>query len=173
MEKPVFKRKEFPEGRNLRRNSPQFGTRFYLNGHRYVYYENGKPKYYFAGRPYTLKDARKWKKGVLIGMGFCTPLLTAILIYILSLYSGQHNIFSILVCIMFLGMIVFGTHRFFSVLGLNPEEDPMLQSYQCTSDFQKPPEETCGYCGGVYSGGAHTVCPHCGALIGEQPVQQQ
>ena len=173
MGKPVFKRKEFPEGRNLRRNSPQFGTRFYLNGHRYVYYENGKPKYYFAGRPYTLNDARKWKKGVLIAMGFCAPVLTAILIYTLSLYSGHHNIFTILFCIIFFGLIVFAVHRFFSVLGLNLEEDPMLQSYQCTSDFQKPPEETCGYCGGVYSGGAHTVCPHCGALIGEQPVQKQ
>ncbi len=109
-----------------------------------MYYENGKPKYYFDGRSYTLNDARKWKKGVLIAMGFCAPVFTAILIYTL-----------------------------FSVLGLNLEEDPMLQSYQCTSDFQKPPEETCGYCGGVYSCGAHTVCPHCGALIGEQPVQKQ
>ena len=63
---------------------------------------------------------------------------------------------------VFSGYFIF---KFIAELKIDPEENPMVGSFRCISDFQKPREDICVYCGGIYSRGAHTACPHCGALI--------
>ena len=42
---------------------------------------------------------------------------------------------------------------------------PKLNSVQCSVDKEKPKEDNCKYCGGLYVHGLHMSCPHCGAVI--------
>ena len=80
----------FPKGRQLRKTNPRFGTHFFAGSHRYVYYVNEHPKYYFSDRPYTLEDAKKWKNLYLVGC-----ILPGILCLIPPIQSLQ-NIVSLL-----------------------------------------------------------------------------
>ena len=65
-----------------RRNSAanmRFGNRFYPGAHRYVYYRNGAPQYYFSDRPYTRETAKKGKISTIISnifMIFWSVILT-------------------------------------------------------------------------------------------------
>ena len=55
--------------------------------------------------------------------------------------------------------------KFIVELKMNPEENPMVMSFRCITDFERPREDICVYCGGRFSRGAHTICPHCGGSI--------
>ncbi len=144
--------------RAKRRNNPQFGTHMYYGAHRYVYYVDGRPMYYFSDRPYTIEDAKRWKKGCAIWLGLASVLFSA---FSFTSYPGTSDITMFLLYIALIGVTLFFIVRFLQILPLHPEEDPMLQSFRCSSDLEKPREETCRICGGMFSSGAHEVCPHC------------
>ena len=67
--------------------------------------------------------------------------------------------------LMLLGVTVFGVYQVIKGLKMDPDNDPKIQSSRCTTDSDKPAEDTCEYCGGVYVHGIHYNCPHCGAPI--------
>ncbi len=149
--------KRFPQ-RTMQLKNPKFGARYYLNGHRYVYYVDKKPRYYFSDRPYTLDDARKWKKRTVFWL-IVFDLIIGWTVF--SCFPGMDDLIMLLLYLVVLGMFVVGVIYLIFALPLNPEKDPMLESYICTSDFKRPDEVICNYCGGVYADGAHEVCPHC------------
>ena len=151
----------FKHGRSYRRNA-RFGPYDHIGAHRFVYYMDGRPYYYFSDRPYTLNDAKNWKNRNLLGYAVLA-LCTISLPFGTGLQSASPA--SILLYIALTGIAVFSIYRTIIFLRLHPEEDPMLRSFQCAGDMGKPQEETCGYCGGIYSVGAHTVCPHCNAPV--------
>ncbi len=64
-------------------------------------------------------------------------------------------------------LFVFVSGIILSVKGLkmDPANDPKVRSSECQTDKQRPLEDTCEYCGGVYVHGLHLNCPHCGAPI--------
>lgn len=43
-------------------SNPKFGNSYYPGAHRYVYYVNRRPRYYFSDEPYTLQTAESEKK---------------------------------------------------------------------------------------------------------------
>lgn len=152
----------FKESRSMRKRNPRFGKRYYNKSHRYVYYMDGKPRYYFSERPYTIQDAKAWKKRSLF-----FSVLTAI-IFLSFLITNDYGAFGpgkALVYILNLIIVGISIFRVIGFLIVDPEQDPMLRSFQCTSDFEKPREDACPNCGGRYSNGAHSVCPHCNAPI--------
>ena len=67
--------------------------------------------------------------------------------------------------IMLAGLSVYGIYMLITGIKMDPENDPKVQSSRCTTDSDKPSEDTCEYCGGVYVHGIHYNCPHCGAPI--------
>ncbi|MCR4655797.1 MAG: hypothetical protein K5770_06165 [Lachnospiraceae bacterium] len=70
---------------------------------------------------------------------------------------------AILVLLIAAAAVGFGVFKIISAIKVNPEEDPMLQSSQCMVDQEKPREDTCRYCGGIFAHGLHKTCPYCGA----------
>ena len=152
----------FKGSRAARKGRPRFGKHMFVGAHRYVYYIDKRPYYYFSDRPYTVEDATSWKRRGL----FFSLVITIILLSVLL--EGDSTVLGpAMVPFYILGtcLTIYNVLRFIAFLTIHPEEDPMLQSFQCTEDFKKPPEITCKYCGGIFSHGAHTVCPHCKATI--------
>ena len=149
-------------GRVLMRRNPTFGSRYYINAHRYVYYVDKKPRYYFSDRPYTLEDAKNWKSRGII----CYLIMSLCFMFV---PAGGKQFFAdpemTLVWIACMGIMFWSIAMTVLFLMMNPEKDPMLVSFPCTSDLERPQEDTCKYCSGIYSHGAHTVCPHCNAQI--------
>ncbi len=167
---PDKKIRRLTNGRSMGKNRPRFGLHYYMGSHRYVYYVNGRPQYYFSDRPYTIEDAKKWRNRCLLiyslsAVLFATILLQNPLALIDQVHNAQNGPEMLAISVLCLGLAVFYAVKFVIVLGLKPEEDPMLQSFICVSDMERPREETCRFCGGVYSVGAHPVCPHCGSPI--------
>ena len=159
-----------PNGRQLKKTNPRFGTHFFAGSHRYVYYADGRPRYFFSDRPYTLEDAKKWKNRclvsyLLLGILCLIPPMENLLNFV-SLLSEDSEMSLIYAALVLTGL--YFLFRAFIVMKFNPEDDPMLKSFICTDDLKKPPEVTCPVCGGVYSQGAHTTCPHCGVSTGSE-----
>jgi len=50
----------FKHGRSYRKNA-RFGTHIFIGAHRFKYYMEGRPYYYYSDRPYTISDAKTWK----------------------------------------------------------------------------------------------------------------
>lgn len=168
--------------------NPRFGGHYYYKAHRFVYYVKGKPKYYFSDRPFTVEDARSRKRGRLIGCGILSVIGLDLLIggrqnpIFHEDFWGQveqalqnpyvndaqwikiESVFLFLVSAILCGYFIF---RFIMELKMDPGEDPMVRSFRCISDFERPREDTCLYCKGRYSRGAHTACPHCGVSISD------
>lgn len=168
--------------------NPKFGGHYYYKSHRFAYYVKGKPKYYFSDRPFTVEDARARRKRGLVAYGISSVIGLDLLIggrqnpiihdeFWTQVESALQNPFisdaqwiQVESLLLFLCAAVFfgySIFKFIMELKMNPEENPMVKSFQCISDFERPREDTCVYCGGIYSRGAHEVCPHCGALIGD------
>ena len=132
------------KGRNWFRRNPRFGTRIYIGAHRYVYYIDGRPQYYFSDRPYTLKDARTWKRNCLICYGVLAAVMSVSLFDLTPKRSGVEWILSDIIIAAF---AIHAIYKIILLLTVNPEEDPMLRSFQCTDDFAKPSEAACQHCG--------------------------
>ncbi len=75
----------------------------------------------------------------------------------------QFELEDILLLLGILAAIGYGIYKIIGSIRMRPEEDPMLEASRCGLDQEKPAEDTCRYCGGVYVHGAHETCPHCGA----------
>ena len=123
-----------------------------------------RPYYFFSDRPYTVKDARAWKRRSLFSSGFLT------IICLLVLFAGDMSVLEsamIPAVILLLVMLASSIIRTIALLITDPKNDPMLQSFQCPADHPKPPSDICKYCGGKYARGVHSVCPHCKAGIND------
>lgn len=155
----------YKRGRAARKGQPRFGKHCYVGAHRYVYYMNGRPYYYFSDRPYTIKDAVSWKRRGLISSIIILLIILSILFEcdLTELGLPKAQIFLLDLC-----LAGFGIFQTIAFLLVRPKDDPMLESFQCSSDLEKPREDTCKYCGGIFSHGAHTVCPHCKAQIKDE-----
>ena len=129
--------KLFKHGRSYRKNA-RFGTHIFIGAHRFVYYMEGRPFYYYSDRPYTISDARTWKIRNLI------RYVTLSVITISLLFDSPLNLpesVNILFNIGILCAAVFCSFRTIIFLFINPEKDPMLQSSQCADDSEKLKEE--------------------------------
>ncbi len=151
----------FQFGRSYRKNA-RFGPYPHIGSHRFVYYIDRKPLYYFSDRQYTLKDAKDWNtRGLISNLVIAVCTISLLFDNKLDLSDPKMMLVYAAVAVMALlsaiGAVVF--------MRLRPENDPMLRSFQCISDIEKPAEDTCISCGGKYSRGAHTTCPHCNATI--------
>ena len=63
------------------------------------------------------------------------------------------------------GSACYGVFMILRSIREKPEDDPRLRSERCRVDQEKPREDVCEYCGGIYVHGVHTSCPHCGAPV--------
>ncbi len=153
--------RRFKHGRSYWRNA-RFGAYPHFGAHRFVYYMDGRPLYYFSDRPYTIGDAKIWKTRNLFCFG---TLSVCTLLFLLDSDMHSFNPEMLLIFVGVLCIAAFSIFRTIVILGLHPEDDPMLRSFQCTGGLEKPSEETCAYCGGIYARGVHTACPHCNAPI--------
>ena len=64
----------------------RYGNRYYPGAHRFVYYLNGGPRYYFSDRPYTLQNARREKTRM-----FFTSIISVILAVIFG-FAGYNSL---------------------------------------------------------------------------------
>lgn len=77
-------------------DNPRFGNRYYSGSHRYVYYVNNRPRYYFSDTYYTKEMAYSERKsnliGGVIGLAICLVLLVfALGIHIPRKVSVDYN----------------------------------------------------------------------------------
>lgn len=152
----------YKRGRSARKGRPRFGKHYYMGAHRYVYYMNGRPQYYFSDRPYTIKDAIAWKRRGLIS---AIIILLICLSFLFEFNMTEFGSVKVPLFVVDLCLVVFSIILTITFIRIHPEDDPMLESFQCSSDLERPPVDTCKNCGGQFSHGAHTVCPHCKAQI--------
>ena len=121
----------FKHGRSYRKNA-RFGTHIFIGAHKFVYYMEDRPYYFYSDRPYTIKDAKAWKTRNLIRY----VVLSLVTIGLLLERPGNYlpDSVNLLLNIAILCAAVFCIFRMIIFLFINPEKDPMLESTQCDGD---------------------------------------
>ena len=123
--------KFFKHGRSYRKNA-RFGTHIFIGAHRYIYYMDGRPYYFYSDRPYTISDAKTWKNRNLIRY----VVLSVVCISLLfdrpmnNLSESVNFLFNIVI----LCATMFCFFRTFIFMIIDPNKDPMLQSSLCTEN---------------------------------------
>ena len=123
--------KLFKHGRSYRKNA-RFGTHIFIGAHRYIYYMDGRPYYFYSDRPYTINDAKTWKSRNLIRY-------VVLSVVCISLFLDRPmNNFPVLVNFLFnigiLCAVMFCFYRMIIFMLIDPNKDPMLQSSLCTEN---------------------------------------
>ena len=131
----------FKHGRSYRKNA-RFGTHIFIGAHRFKYYMEGRPYYYYSDRPYTISDAKTWKTRNLI------RYVVLLVVSISLLFDRPMNISESVNILFNIGIFcaaAFCLYRTIIFFLIDPEKDPMLQSTQCV-DEQKIFKDTLCVC---------------------------
>ena len=123
--------KLFKHGRSYRKNA-RFGTHIFIGAHRYIYYMDGRPYYFYSDRPYTINDATTWKSRNLIRY-----VVLSVVCISLLFDRPMNNLPESINFLFNIGILcaaMFCFYRTIIFMLIDPNKDPMLQSSLCTEN---------------------------------------